>query len=231
MGAAAITSCAPHFGACDLAEVRERLDRGGPEPLETVEVLSLVLALGGVRQADACAAGLLDRFGSVAEVLGQPEPELRRAAGGRVARLVVLVRDLQRRALAEPLRRRPVISSWSALASYLRATLAGRPREETHALFLDRRNGLIRDERLGEGSVCHAPLYPREVVRRALELNAASVILAHNHPAGGAEPSAADRQSTVETDAACRALGLTLHDHVLVARDEVVSLRALGVFP
>jgi DNA repair protein RadC len=133
-----------------------------------------------VTQAEA----LLDAFGSLPEVIGAPAADLARVAGRRAAVRLRLVQALARRQLARPLRDRPVISASSQLHAYLRAGLTGAPREQFRVLFLDKKNRLISDEAMGEGTVDHAPVYPREVMRRALELNASAVILAHNHPGG-----------------------------------------------
>ncbi|MCK5908881.1 MAG: DNA repair protein RadC, partial [Caulobacter sp.] len=124
---------------------------------------------------------------------------------------------------------RPVIASSVALHAYVRAELAHLPREQFRVLFLDRKNRLIRDEAMGDGSVDHAPVYPREVARRALELSASALILLHNHPSGDPSPSSADVDMTRQIVAAAGALRIAVHDHLVVARDGVASLRALGL--
>lgn len=130
----------------------------------------------------------------------------------------------------EPLRRRTVISSWSALLSYVRIALAHEPREQFRVLFLDRKNQLIADEVMNEGTVDHAPVYPREIVRRSLELSASSVILVHNHPSGDPTPSQADIEMTRQVVEAGRPLRVTVHDHLVVGREGVASFKALGLF-
>ena len=114
-------------------------------------------------------------------------------------------------------------------AGYLRATLTGAPREQFRVLFLDKKNRLIADERMGDGTVDHAPVYPREVMRRALELNASAVILAHNHPGGDPTPSAADIDMTKQVIEAGRCLRVTVHDHIVVGGQATASLRTLGL--
>jgi DNA repair protein RadC len=172
---------------------------------------------------------LLDEVGSLPQVLAASPAALGRfvrpAAAGRLA----LARDLAQRLLRAPLRERPVISSWSALTDYLRAGLAGRSRERFHVLYLDKKNRLIRDEIEGEGTVDHAPVYPREILRRALELDASALILAHNHPAGDPTPSSADVEMTRQVVEAARALRISVHDHVVVGGHDVASFRALGL--
>ena len=133
------------------------------------------------------------------------------------------------RTLAHPLRARNVLTSTEAVRAYMRARLGALPREAFHVLFLDKKNQLIADERMGAGSVDHAPVYPREVVRRALELSACALVLAHNHPSGDPTPSRADIDMTKLVVEAARALGIAVHDHMVVAGDQVASLRALGL--
>ena len=123
------------------------------------------------------------------------------------------------------MRQRPVLTSSEAVRTYLRARLAALPREVFHVLFLDKKNQLIADERMGAGTVDHAPVFPREVVRRALELSASALVLAHNHPSGDASPSQADVEMTRQVVAAAKALQIAVHDHLIVAGDQVASLQ------
>jgi DNA repair protein RadC len=125
---------------------------------------------------------------------------------------------------------REVITSSASLEAYLRVRLSGLPREQFRVLFLDKRNRLIADEALGDGTIDHAPVYPREIVRRALQLDACALILAHNHPSGDATPSEADIAMTKVIISACNVMGIKVHDHVVVGGRDVVSLRALGCF-
>jgi DNA repair protein RadC len=125
--------------------------------------------------------------------------------------------------------KRPVISSWAALLAYAKAALAHEPREQFRVLFLDKKNQLIVDEVMNEGTVDHAPVYPREVARRALELSASAVILVHNHPSGDPTPSAADIDMTRQVVEAGRALKIGVHDHLVVGREGVASFKALGL--
>ena len=132
-----------------------------------------------------------------------------------------------REILAHHINRNPVLSSWQAVMDYCAFSVRGDV-ERFHVLYLDRKNRLISDERLGVGTVDHVPVYPREVVRRGLDLNASALILVHNHPSGDPEPSEADIAMTKEVEKACGVLGLTLHDHIIVGAGREVSLRGLG---
>jgi len=143
---------------------------------------------------------------------------------------VEFVLDYARRAFeAHRRRRRPVVSSWSALLAYVKISMAERTREQFRVLFLDKRNAIIADEVMNEGTVDHAPVYPREVMRRALELDASSMILLHNHPSGDPTPSQADIQMTREVVDAGRALKIAVHDHLVVGQDGTASFKALGL--
>lgn len=176
------------------------------------------------------AASLIDAFGGLAGVAAADEAALRRGGLAKAA-----VADLGRvRALGIAMAReeacqRPVLSSWSALVAYLRAALAHAPREQFRTLYLDKRNILIRAEWRADGTVDHAPVYPREVVRRALELSACALILVHNHPSGDPTPSRADIDMTRKIIDAARVFGIEVHDHVIVGREGTKSLRALGL--
>lgn len=130
---------------------------------------------------------------------------------------------------AKVCKRRLSVSSWSTVLAYLKCAMAHEAREQFRVLFLDRKNQLIADEVLGQGTVDHAPVYPREVMKRALELGASAVILVHNHPSGDPAPSSDDVVMTKRVIDAGRALSIGVHDHVVVGRDGVASMRALGL--
>lgn len=132
-----------------------------------------------------------------------------------------------REILSRHINRNPVLTSWAALIDYCALSVRGEV-ERFHVLYLDRKNRLISDERLGVGTVDHVPVYPREVVRRALDLNASALILVHNHPSGDPEPSEADIAMTKEVQKACEVLGLALHDHIIVGAGREISLRGRG---
>lgn len=204
------------------------------------------MTLGACALSDAeLLASLLAATHPRADVLGMAERLIAEAGGfaaaltdaaacnrcaGQASRTdLALVREAGLRLTRAAAAARPVISSSPALLAYVRTELAGAPREEFRVLFLDKKNRLIRDERLGEGTVDHAPVYPREVVRRALELAASALILLHNHPSGDPEPSSADVEMTRQIVSAARALNLVVHDHLVVGREGVASLKALGL--
>lgn len=181
--------------------------------------------------SEVLAGALLDRFGSLAGVAAADAPALVGVEGATpdtAVRLKLLHERTVRVSRIEACRR-PVISSWNALVDYARTALAHRPREQFRTLYLDRRNILIRDEFVAEGTVDHAPVYPREVIRRALELSASALILLHNHPSGDPAPSRADINMTRKIIDAAQVFGLQVHDHLIVAREGTASFRSLGL--
>ncbi len=190
-------------------------------------VLGRSLSLAARRIA---AAGLIEAFGGLAEVAAADETTLRRH--GLAAAAVADLGNARSLALAMARAeacRRPVLSSWTALTSYLRASLAHAPREQFRVLYLDRRNILMRDEWRADGTTSHAPVYPREVVRRALELSASALILVHNHPSGDPGPSHSDIDMTCRVLEAARVFDIQVHDHVIVGREGTASFKSLGL--
>lgn len=212
--------------------LRERARTGGFAPLPDYELLELYLfrtfPRGDVKPK---AKALLARFGSLAGVLSASVSELRTVAGvGEAAALdLKLLHEATLRVQRGEVAKRPVISSWTALLGYVRTAIAHEAREQFRVLFLDKKNQLIADEVMNHGTVDHAPVYPREVVRRALELSSSAVILVHNHPSGDPTPSRADVDMTKQVAAAGRTLGVAVHDHLVVGRDGVASFKALGL--
>ena len=140
--------------------------------------------------------------------------------------LLKVIGELLKRVLREEIRERPVIGSWTALLDYLQVALAHEPIEQFRVLFLDRKNILIRDELQQRGTVDHTPLYPREIVKRALELGASAIIMVHNHPSGDPTPSRADIEMTKQVVQAMGAVGLTVHDHVIVGKNRHTSFKS-----
>ena len=200
--------------------------------LPDYELLELLLARSLPRgDIKPLAKILLARFGGLAGVLGATREELETVSGvGPAAALdLKLLHEATVRMGRAEVKKRPVISSWTALLAYAKAAMAGAPREQFRVLFLDKKNQLIVDEVMNEGTVDHAPVYPREVVRRALEVSASAVILAHNHPSGDPTPSTADVEMTRQVIDAGRPLRITVHDHIVVGREGVASLKALGL--
>ncbi len=200
--------------------------------LPDYELLELLLARSLPRgDIKPIAKALLIRFGGLAGVLGATPEELKTipGVGPAVALDLKLVHEATVRMSRGEVKKRTVISSWTALLSYARVAMAGAPREQFRVLFLDKKNQLIADEVMNDGTVDHAPVYPREVMRRALEMSASAVILAHNHPSGDPTPSTADVEMTRQVVEAGRPLRIAVHDHIVVGRDGVASLRALGL--
>jgi DNA repair protein RadC len=177
------------------------------------------------------AKTLLAQFGDLAAVLAAPALALTqvKGVGETVALDLKLMHEAMLRIGRAEVKKRTVISSWSALLAYTRTALAHEPREQFRVLFLDKKNQLIADEVMNHGTVDHAPVYPREVARRALELSASAVILVHNHPSGDPTPSAADIDMTRQVVEAGRALKIAVHDHLVVGREGVASFKALGL--
>ena len=219
-----------HLGHRERLRRRARL--GGLGALPDYELLELCL-YRSIPRADVkpLAKALLTRFGGLAGVLSAPLADLRAVpgVGEAVALDLKLMHEATLRIGKDALAKRPVISSWSALLAYVRTALAHEPREQFRVLFLDKKNQLIADETLGQGTVDHAPVYPREVARRALELSASALILLHNHPSGDPQPSAADIDMTRQIVEALGALKIAVHDHLVVGREGVASFKALGL--
>jgi DNA repair protein RadC len=196
------------------------------------ELLELLLYFG--RSGDKAAtraAELLDRFGSLGAVMAAEPAKLAQVLKGDGVSVILLkaVRASVKAIVREPLEDRPVISSASALMDYLSVTMRHEPIETTRILFLDRKNGLIKDEIQHRGTVNHTPLYPREVVKRVVELGASAIILVHNHASGDATPSQTDIDTTRRLAAALSTINVVLHDHVIVSLNGETSLRKLGL--
>lgn len=206
--------------------------RGRDQEMDDVTLLSLLMARTmPERDIAQAVTTLLAVFGSVASVVAADPPELARAArldATTITDLKMLRRLSVRLARSEACRR-PVLSSWSALLAYVRSALAHEPREQFRALYLDKKNILLRDEFRAEGTVDHAPVYPREVIRRAIELSASALILVHNHPSGDPAPSRADIEMTRQIIDAARVFGLQVHDHLVIGRQGTASFKQLGL--
>ena len=212
----------------------QRFDEAGADALPDYELLELLLFRALPRRdVKPLAKRLLERFGSIGAVLGAERAALEEVEGAGLAviRTVKLAEALGVRALQETVVGRPVIGTWQAVLDYCAARLAHRKTEHFRVLFLDNRNTLIADEEQQQGTVDHVVLYPREVVKRALELHASAIILVHNHPSGDPSPSHADVALTKEIAKAGAALGVTVHDHLVIGRSRHVSLREAGLLP
>ena len=221
----------PHYHG-HRERLRERVLERGPESLADYEILEFLL-FGARPNGDMkpVAKRLLERFGTLSAVLAADPARLKEVKGVGPAAIAIfkVVREAARRMGREETRERHVISSWDKLLSYCRIALADETVERFHLLFLDKKNQLIADETQGRGTVDHTPVYPREVVKRALELDASSIILVHNHPSGDPTPSKADVQMTREIVDAAKKLGLQVHDHLIITRRAHTSFKQRGL--
>ncbi|MGQ7793379.1 RadC family protein [Faunimonas sp. B44] len=221
----------PHFHG-HRERLRARFRDGGAAVLADYELLELALFRALPRRdTKPLAKALLKRFGTLAEVLAASPQRLREVdgVGEGVVLELKLMKAISERMARETVRKRTVLSSWSALLDYCRTAMAYEEREQFRILFLDKKNALIADEVQQTGTVDHTPVYPREVVRRALELSASAVILVHNHPSGDPTPSRADIQMTQSIVDVAKPLGIVVHDHLVVGRDGHASFRGLGL--
>lgn len=214
------------------ARLRQRFLLGGADALPDYELLELVLFRAIPRRdTKPLAKALIARFGSFGEVVSAPESKLSEVGGVGTSVIVELklVHAAALRLSQARILNRPAISSWDALLDYCQASMAYRDVEQFRILFLDRKNILIADEVQQEGTVDHTPVYPREIVKRALELSASAIILVHNHPSGDPTPSRADIDMTKEIVEAGRVLGIEVHDHLVVGKGKHASFRSLGL--
>ena len=203
---------------------------GGPEALPDYELLEMILFAAFPRgDTKPLAKRLIARFGSFAQVVNATPERLKEVAGcgERVIDEIKMVRTAALRLMRGEIMGRQVLTSWTAVIAYLKAAQGHDDRERVRILFLDKKNQLIADEVQQEGTVDHAPVYVREVIRRAIELASTAIILVHNHPSGDPTPSRADVDMTKLIIEAGRPLGVTVHDHIIVGRMGHASLRGL----
>ena len=211
--------------------LRARFMAGGAAALPDYELLELVLFSASPRQdVKPLARTLLEIFGDFNGVVSAPVQRLSAVAGvgASVIQGLKIVEAAAHRLARSKVMNRPVLSSWDALLDYCRASMAHRDTEQFRLLFLDRKNVLIADEEQARGTVDHVPVYPREVVKRALELNASALILVHNHPSGDPTPSDADVTVTGQILNAAEVMGIVLHDHLVIGKTQVLSFRSQG---
>ncbi|WP_417770637.1 RadC family protein [Stappia sp.] len=212
--------------------LRARFMSGGANALPDYELLELLLFRAIPRQdVKPLAHALIARFGDFARVVSAPAARLQEVSGvgDAVVLELKLVEAAAQRLARGKVMQRPVISSWDAILDYCHTTMAHRETEQFRVLYLDRKNVLVADEEQARGTVDHVPVYPREVVKRALELNASALILVHNHPSGDPSPSPSDIAMTQQVQAAGEALGLVLHDHLIIGKSRELSFRAEGL--
>ncbi len=210
--------------------LRKRFLEAGDEALADYELIELILFRAIPRQdVKPLAKELIKKFGSFAEVVAAPVARLREVKGVSEAGALEfkIVEASARRFAKGIVKKRRALGSWSEVIDYCRTAMAFEDHEEFRVLFLDKKNGLIADEAQGVGTVDHTPVYPREVVKRALELAASAVLLVHNHPSGDPTPSHQDVKMTLDIIAIAAPLGVTVHDHIIVGRQGHASLRGL----
>lgn len=214
------------------ARLRARFMSGGADAMPDYELLELILFRSIPRKdVKPLARALLDQFGDFNRVVSASPERLSKMSGigdAVICDLKVIQSAAQRMSRARIMQRQ-VISSWDALLDYCHTTMAHRETEQFRVLFLDRKNVLIADEEQAEGTVDHVPVYPREVAKRALELNASAIILVHNHPSGDPTPSQSDIAMTRKIEMALEALSITLHDHLIIGASAELSFRSDGL--
>ncbi len=225
-----MTEPAHHTG--HRQRLREKLTLAGGGALHDYELLELYLFRSIPRRdVKPIAKALIARFGDLGGITDAPVDRLVEVKGvsEKTAAELKLIKALAERLAREQVIGRCVITSWSALVSYCRTALQHATTEEFRVLFLDRKNRLLADETLGKGTIDHAPVYPREIVKRALAHEASAIILVHNHPSGDATPSPADIEMTRTLIEICQPFDLTVHDHLVVARENTSSFKTLGL--
>ena len=212
--------------------LRQRLLAVGSDALADYELLEFLLYAAKPRgDTKPLAKALLKRFGSLAGVLGADTEALGgvKGMGPASTAALIAVRAAAREMLRAEIKNKSVISSWQQLIDYCTARIGFAEAEEFHLLFLDAKNALILDEQQQHGTVNHTPVYPREVVKRALELGALAIIMVHNHPSGDVTPSKADIEMTRAVREAAKAVGIALHDHLVIGRGKHASFKTLGL--
>lgn len=183
------------------------------------------------RDVKPIAKELMRQFGNIGEICGAPIHRLIdvKGIGEKTALDLKLLHAMSAHMARESVLGRPVLSSWNALLDYCRTAMQFEPVEQFRVLFLDRKNRLIADEVLGKGTIDRAPVYPREIVKRGLALESTAIILAHNHPSGDPTPSQSDIDMTFTIVETCNAVGISVHDHLIIGREEVASFKMLGL--
>ncbi|WP_431283851.1 RadC family protein [Humitalea sp. 24SJ18S-53] len=212
--------------------MRGRLLTSGPDSLQDYEMLEMLLFLAIPRRdTKPIAKALLARFGSFAAVMAAEPRHLKEAdhVGDSAVAALKLVQGAALRMMREEVRAQPVLNNWQRLIDYLSAALARETVEQFRILFLDAKNRLLADEAQARGTVNHTPVYPREVVKRALEVQATALILVHNHPSGDPTPSRADIEMTAEIKSAAAVLGIVVHDHLIIGNGRHLSFRREGL--
>lgn len=219
-----------HLGHRD--RVRARFLKAGAEGIADYELLEIIL-FSAIPRRDVkpLAKNLIAHFGTLGKVFAAPAHELVKVKGisDNSATLIKTVQAAAQMMLKEQMSERPVLNSWAALLDYLHLSMAYEQNEQFRVLFLNRRNELIADEIQQTGTVDHTPVYPREIVKRALELSATAIILVHNHPTGDPEPSTSDIEMTKEIIRATAPIEIVVHDHLIIGKSGTTSFKSLGL--
>jgi DNA repair protein RadC len=220
----------PHYHG-HRGRVRDRVLKAGIETLPDYELLELLLFYSVERiDTKPLAKRLLERFGTLGDIFAAEPAQLREfEVDQRTLVLFRALRESGRRLAERKVRDMPVLTNWQQLIDYCHTALAHEKTEQFRVFFLDRKNVLIADEVQQRGTIDHTPVYPREVVKRALALHAAALILVHNHPSGDPKPSREDIEMTREIRTAAEALGIVIHDHLVIGRKGHASFRSLGL--
>ncbi|MEH6756393.1 MAG: DNA repair protein RadC [Parasphingorhabdus sp.] len=221
-----------HHGAGHRSRLRERLLDGGSNALLDHELVEFLLTMAIPRRdMKPLAKNLIDTFGSLSALLTADGDSIKQVPGmGETSTAAIkIVHAAALRLISEPVREQPILTSWQALLDYLRADMAHLLNERVRVLHLNSKNRLIRDELVSEGSIDQAAIYTREVIKRALELGSAAIILVHNHPSGDSAPSRQDIAITKDICDAGRRLGIAVHDHIIIGKDGHTSFRSQGL--
>jgi DNA repair protein RadC len=221
----------PHYhGHRD--RLRARFQDGGADAVADYELLELYLFRSIPRRdVKPIAKDLIAKFGSFAETVSAPINLLIEVKGvsDKVALDLKILQAGGQKLGQENVLGRPILSSWTALLNYCRSAMQYEGKEQFRVLFLDRKNRLIADEVMGKGTVDRAPVYPREVIKRVLELEASAIILTHNHPSGDPTPSQSDIDMTNQIITAAKAINISVHDHLIIGRNDTASFKSLGL--
>ena len=211
--------------------LRERFMKGS-DSLPDYELLELILFQAHARQdVKPLAKGLIAHFGSFADVITATPERLAevKGVGPSVIASLKVINEAAVRLASARVKDQPILSSWTALIDYCQTSMAFNQNEQFRVLFLDKKNRLIADEVLQEGTIDHTPVYPREVAKRALELGSSAIILVHNHPSGDPRPSRSDIDITKTIVQAGETLGIVVHDHIIISRGDYASFKTMGL--
>jgi len=221
----------PHYNG-HRQRLKDRFRKGGVDAVAEYELLELLLYSAIPRRdVKPLAKELIDHFGSFSEVISAPAKRLSEISGigdAVITNLKLVEAAAQKLALGK-IMDQPILSNWQALVDYCQIQLGHQKNEQFRVLFLDRKNRLIADEKQQEGTIDHTPVYPREVIKRALELHATAIILVHNHPSGDPTPSRDDVEMTKRIEDAGNQLGVMLHDHLIISKSGQTSLKTMGL--